>query len=225
MNLGLGLWLLILVSASASPTQQDGKKPSWEWSLDERVTARLNPTNMRARLRPSGAQALRQMPLQEGQYPTTDYVDGSRNPELLLPWELFNSLLARAFSQNPQTQSVYRETLETRARAAGLRPDIWSTVESCATSFLQAKREEAELGARLPGTLGLQKQALLDQIAQIQEPQCGRRAAALACARAALGTSSFNRYLYEVVAPSVTVTSVGDKERQSHLLFAEGGCQ
>ncbi|HLE56855.1 MAG TPA: hypothetical protein VJB15_07215, partial [Rhodothermia bacterium] len=76
-------------------------KAAWEWTLDERIERRLDPVLMRERVAASenaddGAGRRRLQAAGFAGAASPFLVEGARNPELLMPTELFHSILDAA---------------------------------------------------------------------------------------------------------------------------------
>src|SRR5437773_6978821 len=87
-------------SRSSEAARTTGKR-AWEWSDEERVAVRFDPASVRERAAAQQAARGPTAPTQPsvhsqsyGQLPVQQYVvDGSRDPALLLPYELIDPLL------------------------------------------------------------------------------------------------------------------------------------
>ena len=230
----IGLSLALAVSLpclATTPGDQDAahrvlekggtEKAAWQWTIDERLAARLLPENMLARsqksLEPSGqghGQAI------------VDVVDGSRNPELLLPWEVFESLLSNAFSENAEYRESYRQSVA--PADPEMSKHLWAALEQAAGAFLQRRSTERELGSELGRAAPQERDAILRRIEKVQSNQCALRAEGLRRVRAHFAEGIFDRYLYEKVAHLVRqMGEVGDSlaEYEETLRRVEGGCQ
>lgn len=146
------LWSLLIATAAAGQT-----KPAWEWTDDERIAARTNPTLAAIRVGSASQGA------PTGLQPA-DVIDGKRDSALFLPVELFESVVRHGFLDDG-----FREAFAHQIAASGLPADFWPRLERIADRYIDDLRDASERSAALQPTL------------------CGDRAAALAAARAELG--------------------------------------
>ena len=78
-------------------------------------------------------------------------VDGSKNPELLLPSELFSVLLQRGFDDDVDARTAYRTKLEPLAIELEVEPDFWPTLAELASGLIpwsKVRSFSLEKGAR-----------------------------------------------------------------------------
>jgi len=97
----IALLLLGVPAVQGAEPQKDlPKKPAWQWTLDERLAARLDPESMAARAAENRAktaailkrQGVNYVPQEQaGPAPLQDQIDGSKNPELFLTTELVDT--------------------------------------------------------------------------------------------------------------------------------------
>jgi len=170
--------------------------PAYKWSVDQRLRARFDPADMEKRL----------AAIQMGRPPEKDanVVDGSKNPELLLPTELFNALLKRGFDRDVDARKAWRQKIEPVVSELGIDPDFWPTLAELAAGVIPA--------------------ATTGRSERTWEEDCKVRHEALAAARKAFGEKSFDRLLYEGVAPGVKVSYRGS-EVEKELRDLEKGCR
>jgi hypothetical protein len=213
---GLAIGLLLPLSAQVQ-LPAEGDKAA-QMTLDERLARRFDPVVQ------SQARAAAGIPEEVASSPR-DFVDGSRNPELLLPFEVFRHLIAVTFSRNAETRRFYRQQLRPGARRAGLPDNMWEVLSVVAADYLKTLEQEQNLAAALPESSQEDRGRLLARIAEAQAPQCALRAKALAAARQAFGASAFDRFLYEAVAPHVIILSDDAPATPEQLRYVEGGCQ
>ena len=156
----------------------------------------------------------------------TESIDGSKTPELLLPMELFGTLLSRGLSPEEDRERIktFRRKIEVRAAALGLGRDLWDRLEKAAAPYLRLVDEHW-------------RRHLLTGVKDYRSKDdglraCRARAKAFEVARAELGEEAFLRLLYEAVAPEdqrVYVLGSWPPDYQRHaeeLRFqAEGGCR
>lgn len=182
---------LALLATAAGP-----QKEAWKWTLEERMDARF------AQTRPASAGGDRS-------------VTGKENPELLLPTELFRTLVDLTLvSQDPKFRAHYRETFRVRARAANLGDDFLSVLELNTREFVTESVRVRKLATEdlKAGTEAQYASALA---------QCGLVTRGLADLRKHYGAEAFDRFLYTAVAPETNVSTDMNRDR---LLFMERGC-
>jgi hypothetical protein len=205
-------------------------KPAWEWSLEERIAARINPALMRQRAEADEADLNRDRKFAGAQVHAIGVgrsqftVNGRRNPELLMPFELFGSLLGGIEPEfSVQVRKQYRQAVT----SFGWKEEtFWHVLESAASDFLRAQTESLSLQARLSTLSPPDHRELETKIEELGYKQCRLRAEALRQVRMQLGRETFDRFLYSAVASEVSIASalpVGDEA--GRLRFIEGGCR
>lgn len=223
-----GLVLFVSLSAFtvsfAATSTSPGSKPAWQWTIDERLTARNDPAAAAERVRsgkrlsPSMTEVNLPMP------DAVDYLSGKDHPELFMPWELFDYMAGMAYADKPEVRSIFREAKTPLIEANGLPADFWTRLEGMATGYLSATRQIRDLHKSTPRAVAVQ-QRIASQTAALQNLKCRDRAAAIVAARREFG-SNFDRFLYQAIAPSMTIT-IGPEGRISgareHEI--ERGCQ
>lgn len=217
----LVLLLALSLNASAaeralqSPERVGQQRRPWEWTIEERLAARVNPVKIaerqnaeEARYRSAGAQ-----PPSTAREPTQSYaIDGSRNPELLLPHELFQSLLT-GLAPDDKPRAAHRKSLRPGIVASGFDEELfWALLRSAAGEYIDNYAYPAR-----------------DPVSSMSDgPQYGLcRAAftALNNARQVIGPDRFDRFLYEVVAPGTWVGSATNApDPAAELRYVERGC-
>lgn len=190
---------------SAGPATE---KRSWEWTLQERLALRLDPAAIKARQlsrEVNDPASKSQIKTDPPESPLSYSIDGRVHPELLLPHEIFESLMT-AFTPDEDRRQRYREGVRAGILAAGFEYEqFWSLLSSVTGEYARYK-----YGAG-GGTHDL-------------EEQCRLSAAALTQARQVFGKERFDRFLYEVVAPGIQVASATNAQDPSAELrrMAEG---
>jgi len=211
--------LLFLGSGLALAGGPESRKAA-DWTLEERLEMRFNPESMRSRSHHSAEVAGPEMaPPAEG----VNVVDGSRNPELLLPHELFQSLLTRAYGPNAETRETYREGLTAVLRSLGFSETFWDELEDQAKELLEVDRESrlrTEGYALLPEE---RKTEIRRELEELKVTYCQDRARVIAEVTAHYGRERFYDLLYRGVAPHMTLSSNGVTADQAR--FVAGGCQ
>ena len=204
----LALVALLLATSAAAQRQP------WEWTLDERLADRFNPAKVRER---EAAGDPRETPgstdrvfdpadIAPGR-PFEYRIDGRRNPELFLSFELFDSLLS-GLSPQDSMRSGQRRFISKSIRSFGYdEQKFWSSLESVSAIYLGVKEKSCA------------DKACIDA-------RCSARYDALEAARQLFGPEEFNRFLYVVVAPNkqLALASLYKGHRES-LRRQESGCR
>ena len=224
--LGLGILL--------GPSVLAGRdKPVWNWSTEERLAARFDTEKRAARAEKRAARdkAVRDSlpPEWDSDWPgnsksvsdSRDEIRGRETPELFLPMELFNALMESGFLAGEDYQAEYRERIQQRAVALGFGKDLWSRLERVTGSYLTLQRRRERLATQRE-PLSAKETAELEAISN---RSCAVRARALAMAKKEFGEESFLRFLYETVAPSISISYEVNAQAAENLRRMEGGCQ
>jgi hypothetical protein len=208
------------VAEPSDPATQSAERPEqqkrpWEWTLEDRLVARVNPVKIaerqdteEARYHSAGAQA----PSTERETTQSYSIEGSRNPELLLPHELFQSLLT-GFVPDDERRRNKRESLRPGIVASGFDEELfWAHLRSAAGEFIDDYAypvRETAISLSEPRQYGL----------------CRGAFTALNNARQIFGPDRFDRFLYEVVAPGTWVGSATNApDPAAELRYVERGC-
>ncbi|HYG62245.1 MAG TPA: hypothetical protein VEL74_06670 [Thermoanaerobaculia bacterium] len=199
----------------------EAKEP-WEWTLYERLERRFDPQDMDRRLAEAEARAGRPAP-EPGT--TISIVNGRREPELLLPGEIFSRLLRLGFvlTSNPENRDTWRTGFAQGAEKLGLGEHFLDELEKVTAGAIRAHREEE--AAHLEASKGTHsdRKRLEEEAEQRARAQCAAQATALEAARARFGRTLFDRYLYEVVALEMSSSSQGFQS-EDMLRWHETGC-
>src|SRR5436305_2081275 len=88
-------------------------KPPWDWTVDERLAARHDPIAAAERVRSArrdGRIAAQAVSDDGAQSPSdqVDFISGRDHPELLLSWEIFDTMASLAYADDPDARSTYR---------------------------------------------------------------------------------------------------------------------
>lgn len=195
------LCVLVLVAAPLCLADGPQKKP-WEWTLEERLAERFDREKNRERQ----AQYELDYPQSKGKPGGGAGVDGKRNPELLLPTELFEGLLS-AYTRDPELRRKQRWLWGRGMRRMGIDDaQFWPKLESIASEYIE-----------------LRWGALSDRHTQEHwEATCRARYEALQAARNTFG--GFDVLLYTVVAPHYQSSS-SSPMAGARLRAQERGCQ
>jgi len=218
--------------AAARP-EMSVRKPAWKWTVEERLAKRFDPEAKAARvreraeeqktlraLRPPSTDVL--FEVDDEANPPADVIDGTKTPEIFLPYELFTYLLNDAFAPEAEPMQWQRRGLiEQRAAALGFGQDLWPRLEKAAAPFLELQREAERRHISHPSSLAEYKK---DSEAL---GWCHTRVRAMAAAKAEFGEEPFLRLLYEAVAPDTQAyfAPTQDPDLAEHLRYMEGGCQ
>ncbi|HYC60387.1 MAG TPA: hypothetical protein VEK79_12560 [Thermoanaerobaculia bacterium] len=234
-------WLVSLTSliATAQPLPPDkpveaAPKPAWKWTLDERIAKRLDPAAIRERTVVSERDDVErdgftpEVRASVGilfKAPTRFVVEGHRDPELFLPFELFNSIIRGV--EEPDNRSFTRRLYSDEIRESGWDENFfWQTLEEATAEYWTMTDERLAM-QRKAETLPLaERRALLIRTEALSISGCRLRAEALQEVRQKLGAEAFDRFLYERVAPNVGIGSdfpFGNEEWR--LRYIEGGCR
>lgn len=204
---------------------QSPKEP-WLWTKEERVRALLDPDQRSARSRASDAKEARMTAKHGVPGPpaatrstssAADVIDGTENPELFFPTELFHDLVLNSFITLPQ---VYPRVVLQRSSDLFHRGDEWDFFRSVTTEFahlLQRERELRKLRVRAPAS---ERPRIDREIGHVREAQCPAMATALRALRERFGPERFDRMLYEVVPPGHSISFGRDIAQNS-----KGGLQ
>jgi hypothetical protein len=187
-------------------------KAIWQWTLEERLAQRLDPDLIgyrQCRAEAGYRATATEPPNREGETPQNHSVDGSRTPELLLPHELFESLVA-GFAADDAKQKRWREALRPGIVGSGFDEDFfWSTLHSAAGEYVGN-------GASQQRTSAPRRHFSV----------CRAAFVALENARQVLGSERFDRFLYEVMAPRTRVTTATSAaDPAAELRDIAEGCQ
>jgi len=241
--IGVSFLFVTLHSAAqkpvASPPQPLTSKEIWQLTDDERIAERLDPQKMReraashavalSRLHNPGTSSSMSTGTAEG-VPTKLIIDGAEHPELFLPFELFGQLLRGVDpTLNPIDRQVSRAILDEKIKGFGYDPEtFWNGVEVSAHRYFEVRVGGAEPRAASNSP----KHPQLESMPSPPEPVdsrvslCRARWTALNSARDHFGQDKFDRFLYTVIAPTMTVASdtPGPAEGVG-LRYLSGGCQ
>ena len=180
--------MLFLLAVQDAPP-----KAAWEWTNEERIAARTDAGSRAARRDAAGAAG----DVSPGE-DADDIVIGSRNPELLMPYELMDRV-ALAFFTGGARQAQWRERW--RAGEEILGEDFWGRLATVTRPFFDGHRRFADLARRAEETPEGARGILREEQQRIHQSQCRQRLDALNAARTTFGRERFDRFLYEVVAP------------------------
>lgn len=230
--------LALLLPGDLGAAQHPSAKPAkaaWQWTNDERLAARFDPASIIERSSPEATQPYgasasatpsgRMQSQGVGTPRTTNIIIGRRNPELFMPFELFDRLVRDGVSAaDADAQARFRERLS-RVIAPVMNPqDFWLTIETASQPFANADREVRHLSASLSDAASDRRPKILREINDAQQPMCRARAEALLLAEKSIGREKLYRVLYDGVAPELS-TFGGAEATAEQMRHIAGGCQ
>jgi hypothetical protein len=211
------------VSPRTDPDAAQKSKAAWEWTVEERLADRFDPAKIREREiayearfpQTSGSprRAREESAGTSGKQPVVYMIDGSRNPELFLPYELFDGLLA-GLNPNEEARHKQRAYLQESIRRLGYDDEaFWALLESISAKYL-------------PLRFGQKKTLSSVEVNAIAATKCQERYDALEAARALFGRKKFDIVLYTVMAPvsQYSEATLDDDPGAMHRR-AETGCR
>lgn len=211
----IALGLLISTFPISIQAQAPVNKKPWEWTLEERLASRLDPKQIEKRelereadYHSMGSQAKPALRERAGDYT----IEGRRHPELLLPHELFRSLMT-GFIPDQKRREKERQSLRNGILAAGFDEELfWSQLASVTGQYVLYLYNE-------PGPGGT-------WASDAKQNGCRVAYGALMGARELFGQERFDKLLYQVVAPQTNVsagTTATDPAKE--LRERERGCR
>lgn len=218
---GLIFFLCLLAGQAGTAFAQPAPsppKPAWKWTEEERLAARFDAQKQAER---NAADVAAGFTSVDDANKTS--IVGKTHPELLMPGEIFGSLISSAFMASPEYQLSYRESVEEKAPALGLGASIWDELKEIVTPVLEHERKRRELvEAHRSGQkveTGSSESAVASSLRG-----CALRAEALQRLIDLWGRETTLRFLYEVIAPRCNVTNFGQARSAEVLRFVEAGC-
>jgi hypothetical protein len=216
-NLALVLVSLLVAAAAVAQSAPAEERHAWEWTLDERLNDRFDPTKIHQRELAVASRPVRAASTSQADdganrtasgRPFTYEIDGRRNPELFLPFELFDMLL---FGLTPDESHRTKQRLFFRKsiHSLGYEDEMFgSSLASVSGDYLEIRnREDCNDKA-------------------CSDARCTARYDALEAARQLFGEAKFNRILYTVVAPTMQQsTATLDSGHRVALQREEMGCR
>ena len=215
--------LLVCVLTTAvglSANAAEPEKKAWQWTDEERLMERFDPTSAQYRLEVARANG-REIP-----DANTIVVDGDRNPELIMPHELMDSLVTGAYSDDPAVRTEWREKWSAGAQLVS--DHFWERLESVARPFVEARREYGRVQAAARKLPEGEREELRGRRMAANRALCPSRSRALTAARTIFGREQFDRFLYETVAPghfSRSTRNSSPEMAADSWLWLERGCQ
>lgn len=138
-------------------------------------------------------------------------IDGSKQPELLLPWELHQFLLSTAFYRDDRVAEAWRRRFQLATPELRITDDFWQQLRQASSDYLRDQRAFA-------------MSSEFRSSASIEAEQCHRRMIALERANKTFGEERFMKFLYLSVARDLKVSSANAITPERHR-FISRGCQ
>lgn len=208
--------LLFPGSVGAQVSDTTEAKAPWQWTTSERLQKRLAPEEVLQRklaVAPEG-------PVPDGGYT----INGRHDPELFLPWELFNHLVAIAFSGDTISQQIFRVVIERNLAPVEVPPDFWEELEIQASEYIDSITRQRQRAHGMVNSTAPQARAILEELAKLQAADCQRRLRALRTAEKHFGRDYLYQVLYQRVAPETTIVVPSLHGEDYRLRFVQGGC-
>lgn len=231
---------VFLLVGQDGPTQETteskqlGEKQPWELTIEERLAERYDPSKVEERRLKAAEKELQSNPRRFDRPalhdPSLAFIDGDKTPELILPWELFDSMMHRAFLADSEYSSYFRERIQIRAGSFGKRDDLWPMLEKIGSVFIDLNVEMQAIGGNpaYHNPNSSQYNEVRETYDSLGLQSCRVRFEALNTARAYFGRTLFDRFLYEAVAPEYSVSYDWDgkgKDKIEIKIWVAGGCQ
>lgn len=109
-HLVLPVILLCLFSWPVTAQTSERRKQPWDYTDEERLEKRFDPASIRERAEQEFAES--RLPRTESLPETRNFIDGRKNPELFMPWELFQTMLMAALIDDRTGR--YREDVDVK---------------------------------------------------------------------------------------------------------------
>lgn len=204
-------------------------KNAWEWTVEERLADRFDPGKIQARNREDRSAMSKATSTEAAPaIPAADdrlVIDGAKNPELFLPWELVNRLLRGGLARDVETRTYFRGSYATEIRSYGWdESTFWKDFEKVGSSYADLLARHAQLRAQAQREPPVRRRALEQEAESLRPSMVCVRADVLRRARARW--PDFDRFLYTVVAVSFTMsTTMPSVEQQNAMRRYEEPCK
>jgi hypothetical protein len=214
----------------APPNQDSGSrqmKEPWEWTENERIVARLDPSFVKANSHPRANTPGGYVAAQGISTDLVLVIDGSKTPEMFLPSELFTNLLD-AFQSNATFREGARTIYQQRIITFGFKDPhaFWSELEKVIAPHLALMRDAASLDTRIQEANARDRNVLVKNKGDLDVALCRSRFRAMTSARAHFGQETFDRFLYTVVAPNLKkFSAIPGAGAASGYAYVESGCR
>ncbi|MCU1230759.1 MAG: hypothetical protein JWO97_3643 [Acidobacteria bacterium] len=228
----LMMWTLPLFAADAGSARP---KPAWQWTLEERLAKRYDPASLKDRITREATEPFGIMSVPQGtianpsptaaRYPSI--IVGARDPELFMPWELFDDVVRHAYSSDPASRAEIRAQIEQRAKQANFRlPDgFWAELGRTAKPWIDLGDRVQRAGRQLRLANPIETRELRHDLDQARDEACTVRFNAFNAVREHFGANWIAQFLYETVAPDVTLIRAAGADDPVQVLSFEGGCR
>lgn len=194
---------------AANPSPADAPKKPWEWTAAERAAARRDPARRLERVRASMSSSHTLV----GQRAPFDVIDGTRNPELFFPTELFEMLVRSSFVLLPTT---YPHVIRQRSTDLFKNPAEWDEFVVIVRDYANVIKQEASAANAIDSK----------RVSELQGTKCAVAARALREARKKFGRERVDRMLYETVSTTRSFGWDTDLEKSiGNALSREERCQ
>jgi len=157
--------------------------------------------------------------------PTAYVIEGSHDPALFFAWELLDSFIGITDlqpSRAAQARVVYKRGIE----AQGWEHErFWRDVEAATSTYVATRRQQMEHRRALASSRkasGVRVNGGID--GYLADEVCYERAQALENLRQRLGREPFDKFLYNTVAPGVTLM-ITMQRNAGMLMRIERGCR
>jgi len=172
-------------------------KPAWEWTNDERIRERLNPHWQEERRQRANANG-------DAIPAGVTVINGSLEPELFLPEELFGMFVSEVLSDDPRVREVWRTDIS-NSYSGHLPENFWSAFEAVAANLKKASQRAKQLGRAAAAADDAERNRALLRLDGVRAQKCTAFKETLTRSRALLPPGEFDRLLYEGVAPNLTI--------------------
>lgn len=203
--------ILLVLLASVPAVAEVPSKPAWKWTFEERIAKRLDPDAIRERTNANERDLVDfRASVGVAPMPVRFVIEGRRDPALLMPFELFGSILEGLDDQpGSGARRVYRRPI---IESGWEEETFWRILRDATAEMMKTQRERLALKDGDGYALNVK--------------ECGSRAEALQVVREQLGAERFDRFLYEKVAPNVGIGSDFPLANEEwRLRWVEGGCR
>jgi hypothetical protein len=186
------------------------------WSAEQRAAVRWDIAKRAERVaehQQRRAQQRRLAPAESRSLPA-DVIDGSRDPELFFPSQLFEILVRSSFVTLPR---AYPHVVAQRTSDLFRQPKEWEQFASAVSDYAALLRNERLAADRLDRSA----------VVSLEQTKCRAAAKALSDVRSLFGRERFDLMLYEVVPPTMVETYTSDTDFETVVTNAmrrERGC-
>jgi len=219
------LWLVTIATVCFSVSAEAQARAPWQWSADDRAAALSDPAQRSKRVKEHEERKAKR----EGRSPHEteggDVLDGSMHPELFFPTQLYRSLVRSAFVKLP---TIYHLVVQQHTSDLFLLPADWEYLRSVSAEYAGLIAREEALQRQRTSSPKAERAQVDREIATVQRDECRAMATALRTLRARFGRERFDRTLYEVETPDLSMRfshSEGVELHVKRALAIEDNCQ